>query len=197
MSFLIIIHLWISIFLYDNDNVQGNRGSAKIHGFIILYVSCFQLSFIECYNLSHSIGLHLNFISLLLNALPYRRPFSIHISLCWLRYTLYHKAYSTIILDLFHMLSLGFYSLITPHWSPSNCKSTTLTVYFRFQNLHFPAYNHKSKQPYWPTFVSFWMFLSKLPRDLTSCVHGSWLDKCSHFCALIEMMNMDALSREL
>ena len=51
-------------------------------------------------------------------------------------------------------------------------------------------------KPYWLTFVSPGMFLSELPRNLTSCVAPDWIDG-PIFVVLIEMMNMDALSREI
>ena len=124
----------------------------------MLHASCFWLSFIEYYNHSHSIDLNLNFISFLLMLCQYRRPFSIHKRkcLCRLWYTLHHEVYSIITLDMFHMLSLGFYSLVTPYWSPRWLQKNYFDSVFCL--LGFRTYislplTTKVNIPYWPTCV--------------------------------------------
>ena len=120
------------------------------------------------------------------------------VSLCRFWYTPHHEAYSIIILDMFHMLSLSFTAWL--HHTEVRVTARELLwrcmLPFRFENLHFPTYNHKSKQ----TILTY----VRVSRDVSietpawlDELCGSWLDKCSHFCVLIEMMTMDALSREI
>ena len=129
-----------------------------------------------------------------------RRPFSIHIeSLSTLIYSaswsIFHHNFRHVSHVVLRLLQLDYTVLKSKVTAEELLWQCILP--FRFQKYsHFPTCNHKSSQ----TILAY----VRVSRDVSietpawlDELCSSWLDRCSHFCVLIEIMNMDALSREI